>query len=169
VRVGKIGSVEEVWGDDRHDGLFTSFPAQAFAGHGYAVLLMNLPEGHGVYKDADFTTAKAAEIDNVVFAIRSAVDSLVARGIVDGNRLGIMGWSFGSFCTDYIVTHFPDWFRAANSGEEVSTIPEVTGSRTTPYGQACAGFSEAARMGSLLTTGKKFRPYSAQIAWRFLC
>ena len=98
-------------------GLFTSFPAQAFAGHGYAVLLVNLPEGHGVYKEGDFTGAKAAEIENVVLAIRSAVDSLVTRGIVDANRMGIMGWSFGSFCTDYVVTHYPDWFRAAASGE----------------------------------------------------
>ena len=98
-------------------GQFTSFPAQAFAGRGYAVVLMNLPEGHGVYKDGDFAAAKATEIDNVVFAIRSAVDLLVARGIVDGNRMGIMGWSFGSFCTDYIVTHYPDWFQAAASGE----------------------------------------------------
>jgi dipeptidyl aminopeptidase/acylaminoacyl peptidase len=98
-------------------GLFTSFPAQAFAGHGYAVLLVNLPEGHGVYKEGDFTGAKAAEIENVVLAIRSAVDSLVTRGIVDANRMGIMGWSYGSFCTDYVVTHYPDWFRAAASGE----------------------------------------------------
>jgi dipeptidyl aminopeptidase/acylaminoacyl peptidase len=98
-------------------GLFTSLPAQAFAGHGYAVLLMNLPEGHGVYKSGDFEAAKEAEIGVVVSALRSAVDSLVARGIVDPHRMGIMGWSFGSFCTDYLITHYPDWFQAAASGE----------------------------------------------------
>jgi len=108
-------------------GLFTSFPAQAFAGHGYAVLLMNLPEGHGVYKEGDFAAAKVAEIDNVVFAIRSAVDALATRGIVDMNRMGIMGWSFGSFCADYIVTHYPDWFQAAASGEGGLYYPEVIG------------------------------------------
>ena len=98
-------------------GLFTSFPAQAFAGHGYAVLLMNLPEGHRVYKSGDFVAAKEAEIGIMVSALRSAVDTLATRGIVDPHRMGIMGWSFGSFCTDYILTHYPDWFQAAASSE----------------------------------------------------
>lgn len=103
--------------------LFTSFPAQALAGHGYTVLLMNLPEGHGVYKDGDFKSARATGIDDVVSALRSAIDTLAKRGIVDTNRMGIMGWSHGSFCTDYIVTHFPDWFRAASSGEGGGNSP----------------------------------------------
>lgn len=96
---------------------YASYPTQAFAGHGYAVLLMNVPEGWFVYKDGDFTAAKAAEVDSVVAAVRSAVDLLIARGIVDSKRMGIMGWSYGSFWTDYIVTHYPDWFQAAASGE----------------------------------------------------
>ncbi len=102
---------------------FTSYPVQAFAGHGYAVLLMNLPEGTFIYEEGDFEKAKRAEVGIVVSAIRTAVDSLVERGIVDSKRMGIMGWSWGAFWTDYIITHYPDWFQAAASGEGGSHNP----------------------------------------------
>src|SRR5205823_9317171 len=97
--------------------LFTSYPVQAFAGHGYAVLLMNVPEGAFNYKHGDFAAAKTAEIDKMVNAVRAGTDLLVCRGIADPKRMAIMGWSYGAFWTDYIITHFPDWFRAAASGE----------------------------------------------------
>ena len=102
---------------------FTSYPVQAFAGHGYAVLLLNLPEGTFIYEEGDFEKAKRAEVDILVSAVRSGVDSLVERGIVDSNRMGIMGWSWGAFWTDYIITHYPDWFQAAASGEGGSHNP----------------------------------------------
>jgi dipeptidyl aminopeptidase/acylaminoacyl peptidase len=103
----------------------TSYPAQAFAGHGYAVLLMNCPEGWGAYKYGDFSAAKTAEVDAVVSAVRSGVDLLIERGIADPKRMGIMGWSYGAFWTDYIVTHHPDWFQAAASGEGGNHEPGV--------------------------------------------
>jgi dienelactone hydrolase len=96
---------------------FTSYPVQAFAGHGYIVLLVNLPEGTFLYKDGDFADAKRAEVDVVVSAVRSEVDLLIARGLADSTRIGIMGWSWGAFWTDYIITHEPEWFQAAASGE----------------------------------------------------
>ena len=96
-------------------GVFSNYPVQAFAGHGYALLLVNLPDER--YKEGDFAAAKAAEVDSMVAAVRKAVDMAVARGIADPKRMGIMGWSWGAFCTDYIVTHYPNWFQAAASGE----------------------------------------------------
>ncbi len=94
-----------------------NYPVQVFAGHGYAVLIANEPEGSFNFEPRNFNQAKAMEVDGMVTAIRSAVDLLVERGIVDSKRMGIMGWSYGSFYTDYIVTHYPDWFQAAASGE----------------------------------------------------
>lgn len=102
-----------------------NYPAQAFAGHGYAVLIMNVPKNTFIYKEGDFGEARAAEADGMASAIRSAVDLLIGRGIVDSKRMGIMGWSFGSFWTDYIVTHHPDWFQAAASGEGGNHNPWV--------------------------------------------
>jgi dienelactone hydrolase/WD40 repeat protein len=96
---------------------FTSYPVQAFAGHGYAVLLVNLPEGTFIYKDGNFSDARRAEVDIVVSAVRSEVDLLISHGIADPTRIGIMGWSWGAFWTDYITTHQPEWFQAAASGE----------------------------------------------------
>ena len=96
---------------------FNSYALQAFAGHGYAVLLVNVPAGAFVYKEGDYAAAKAAEADSMVLAVRKAVDLVVARGIADPKRMGIMGWSYGAFWTDYIMTHYPEWFQAAASGE----------------------------------------------------
>ncbi len=96
---------------------FNSYPAQAFAGHGYAVVLMNVPEGTWVYGEGNFEAAKASTVDGMVAAVRSATDLLVGQGIADRGRMGIMGWSYGGFWTDYIVTHYSDWFHAAASGD----------------------------------------------------
>jgi dipeptidyl aminopeptidase/acylaminoacyl peptidase len=78
---------------------------------------VNVPEGAFDYKRGDFAAAKAAEVDSMVDAVRAAVDLLAQRGIADPKRMGIMGWSYGAFWTDYIITHYPDWFQAAASGE----------------------------------------------------
>jgi dipeptidyl aminopeptidase/acylaminoacyl peptidase len=45
----------------------------------------------------------------------TAVDTLVARGIADPNRLGIGGWSYGGMLTDYTIASDPR-FQAAVSG-----------------------------------------------------
>ncbi len=95
---------------------FTSYPAQAFAGHGYVVLLMNVPKYH-LYPPGDFVAAREVQVDAIVADIRSAVDLVVAQGIVDARRMGIMGWSGGCFWTNYILTHQATWFQAAASGE----------------------------------------------------
>jgi dipeptidyl aminopeptidase/acylaminoacyl peptidase len=97
-------------------GGFTSYPAQAFAGSGYVVLLMNVPHYY-LFKPGDFASAKRVAIDAVVADIRSAVEILKRRGIVDPSKMGIMGWSGGCFWTNYIITHHPTWFKAASSGE----------------------------------------------------
>jgi dipeptidyl aminopeptidase/acylaminoacyl peptidase len=96
---------------------FNSYAVQAFAGHGYAVLLVDVPADAFVYKEGDFAAAKAGEVDSMVSAVRTAVDLVAARGIADPKRMGIMGWSYGAFWTDYIMTHYPEWFQAAASGE----------------------------------------------------
>ena len=56
--------------------------AQAFAGHGYAALIMNVPKNTFIYKDGDFAEPRAADADGVASAIRSAIDLLIGRGIV---------------------------------------------------------------------------------------
>jgi dipeptidyl aminopeptidase/acylaminoacyl peptidase len=106
---------------------FTSYPAQAFAGHGYVVLLPNLPKDANDYfaSSGGFCKAKALEGDGVADAIRAGVDTLLARGVVDTTRMGIMGWSFGGFLAPYILIQHPTWFRAGAIGEGGNHYPSA--------------------------------------------
>ena len=91
-----------------------NYPAQAFAGAGYVVLLMNPPRmgwRKGNFKEASFSSSY-----NPLASIEAAVQMLIDMGIADPKRKGIMGWSNGSFLTDFTVSH-SDIFEAASSGD----------------------------------------------------
>jgi dipeptidyl aminopeptidase/acylaminoacyl peptidase len=45
----------------------------------------------------------------------AGVDHLIAKGLVDGDRMVKMGWSGGGHMTNKIITH-TDRFKAASSG-----------------------------------------------------
>jgi len=47
------------------------------------------------------------------------VNYLKSLPFVDGTRMGINGWSFGGFMTTYIMTHYPDVFKAGVAGGPV--------------------------------------------------
>lgn len=47
--------------------------------------------------------------------VLSGVDELITRGLVDGERLGVMGWSAGGHMTNHLIT-VTDRFKAAASG-----------------------------------------------------
>ncbi len=47
--------------------------------------------------------------------VMAGVDDLIARGLVDGDRMAKMGWSAGGHMTNKIIT-YTDRFRAASSG-----------------------------------------------------
>lgn len=99
-----------------------NFPAQGFAGAGYVVLLMNPPRAgwrKGNFKEASFSRAY-----NPLASIEAAVQMLIDKGIADPKRKGIMGWSYGSFLTDFTITH-TDLFEAASSGEGGGENPAV--------------------------------------------
>lgn len=47
--------------------------------------------------------------------IMSGVDYLIAQGLVDGSKMGAMGWSAGGHWSNWILTH-TDRFKANSSG-----------------------------------------------------
>jgi dipeptidyl aminopeptidase/acylaminoacyl peptidase len=51
--------------------------------------------------------------------VMSGVDSLIAKGIVDPNRLGSMGWSEGGYISAFLTTH-TDRFKAISVGAGIS-------------------------------------------------
>src|SRR5207237_4011380 len=51
--------------------------------------------------------------------VSSGVDSLIAKGVVDKDRVGAMGWSEGGYISAYVTT-FSDRFRAVSVGAGIS-------------------------------------------------
>lgn len=52
--------------------------------------------------------------------VLSGIDHLVALGIVDGNRVGSMGWSQGGYISAFLTTRHADRFRALSVGAGIS-------------------------------------------------
>jgi dipeptidyl aminopeptidase/acylaminoacyl peptidase len=106
------------------------YPIAAFAERGYVVLRAN-PRGSGGY-GAAFRAANVRDWGGGDFAdIMAGVDDLIARGIADADRLGIMGWSYGGFMTSWAITQTTR-FRAASVGAGVTNLMSFTGTTDIP-------------------------------------
>ncbi|MFH0850994.1 MAG: S9 family peptidase [Candidatus Bathyarchaeota archaeon] len=64
--------------------------------------------------------------------LESAVDDLVARGMVDPERVGCMGWSQGGYISAYVGLH-SDKFRAVSVGAGISDWYTYRVSNDIPY------------------------------------
>lgn len=89
----------------------------AFPARGYALLSPNYRGSTG-YGDKFLTDLVGRENDIEVQDILAGVDAMVARGIADPERLGVMGWSNGGFVVNCLIT-VTDRFKAASSGAGV--------------------------------------------------
>jgi dipeptidyl aminopeptidase/acylaminoacyl peptidase len=90
------------------------FEPMLFAARGYLVFLPN-PRGSLGYGEA-FSYALNADWGNLDYKdIMSGVDSLIGQGLVDSQRMGVGGWSYGGIMTNYIITK-TGRFAAAVSG-----------------------------------------------------
>lgn len=97
----------------QYDYSFEPF-AQLFAANGYATVMVN-PRGSSG-KGEDFKKAIFAEWGVKDFAdVMAGVDTAVDLGLVDPDRLGVGGWSYGGILTNYVITQ-TDRFKAAVSG-----------------------------------------------------
>lgn len=95
-------------------GFNGGYGAQAYAADGYMVLKPN-------YRGStNYGEAHKWGIVNDYFRlgyddIMTGVDRLIADGLVDGSRMGVLGWSAGGHWTNWIITH-TNRFKAASSG-----------------------------------------------------
>lgn len=87
--------------------------AQVYAGAGYVVLQPNY-RGSTNYGEA-FEQINGNYFPQGFDDIMTGVDHLIAQGIVDGDRMGAMGWSAGGHWSNWILTH-TDRFQAISSG-----------------------------------------------------
>lgn len=89
-----------------------SFPL--YTSNGYMVMLT----------DIAYTTGKPGP--SALDSINAALDTVIARGFVDENAIGIQGSSWGGYTASYLITQ-TNRFRAAQAGA-------VVGNMTSAYG-----------------------------------
>src|SRR5208282_1873889 len=96
----------------------TYYPVQIFLSRGALVLQPNY-RGSAGYGAA----FRALNVRNLgvgdMWDVMSGVDSLIARGIVDPEKLGSMGWSEGGYISAFLTTN-TDRFRAISVGAGIS-------------------------------------------------
>ena len=90
------------------------YGAQVYAGAGYAVLKPNY-RGSTNYGNAHRTDIVGDYFTLGFDDIMTGVDHLIEEGIVDGDRMGALGWSAGGHWSNWILTH-TDRFKAISSG-----------------------------------------------------
>ena len=98
------------------------YPTAAFAGAGYAILFP-MPRGGAGYGEAGQRAIVNAWGEADYKDIMAGVDDLVAQGIADPNRLGVMGASYGGYMTNWIVTQ-TGRFKAASAGASLTDLAD---------------------------------------------
>ena len=93
---------------------------QLYAANGYVVIMPN-PRGSTGYGQefAQGTVAKWGEKD--FQDVMAAVDHGIELGIVDPDRMGVGGWSYGGILTNYVITQTTR-FKAAMSGASLGLV-----------------------------------------------
>ncbi|MBE0566023.1 MAG: S9 family peptidase [Krumholzibacteria bacterium] len=107
-------------------------PGQAMCAKGYAVFFPNYrgSTGRGVeFAALAFGDPAGAEFDDIV----DGVDHLVAEGIADKDRVGVMGGSYGGYATNWLVTRYSDRFKAGVGFVGVSDLVSKRFLTDIPY------------------------------------
>jgi len=99
-------------------GFNGGYGSQVYAGSGYAVLKPNY-RGSTNYGEAHKTDIVGNYFEMGYDDIMTGVDHLIAQGIVDSTRMGVLGWSAGGHWSNWILTH-TDRFKAISSGAGTS-------------------------------------------------
>ncbi|MFT4247373.1 MAG: S9 family peptidase [Pseudomonas sp.] len=114
-------------GGPRSSDVFNIFAYGRFnpvlAAHGFMTLSVNYRGGIG-YGDAFLQGMNAGYFKHADRDVLSGVDHLIALGLADPDRLGVMGWSAGGHMTNRLIT-VTDRFKAAASGAGAVDWPSM--------------------------------------------
>jgi dipeptidyl aminopeptidase/acylaminoacyl peptidase len=99
------------------------YPTAAMASLGYAVLFP-MPRGGAGYGEQGQRAIVNGWGESDYKDIMAGVDHLVAQGIADPERLGVMGASYGGYMTNWIVTQ-TSRFKAASSAASLSDLSDT--------------------------------------------
>ena len=96
-----------------------SAQAQLFAGRGYFVFEPNYRGSDNLgnaYKAAIYKDAGAGPGRDVM----AGLAQLKRGGLIDTNRIGVSGWSYGGYMTVWLLGHYPAQWKAAVAGASVT-------------------------------------------------
>ncbi|MEJ7758498.1 MAG: S9 family peptidase [Gemmatimonadaceae bacterium] len=107
-----------------------SYPLATLASRGFAILRPN-PRGSSGYG----TEFRRANVNDWGFGdyadLMTGVDKVIAMGVADPERLGVMGWSYGGYMTSTIITKTKR-FKAASAGAPVTNLMSFNGTADIP-------------------------------------
>jgi acylaminoacyl-peptidase len=94
------------------------YPIEQFVEKGFIVLEPNYRGSSGYgrkFLKANYKNLGIGDYEDVI----SGVDSLIEKGIVDNNKIGVMGWSQGGYISAFCST-YSDRFKAISVGAGIS-------------------------------------------------
>ena len=103
----------------------SQYPIAAFAAQGWAVLRCNIRGSSGYgrkFRYANYKDWGGMDYKDLM----AGVDHVIASGIADADRLGVMGWSYGGYMTSWVITQTKR-FKAASIGAPVTNLMSFTG------------------------------------------
>ena len=103
-------------------GQVDPYGTEAMASAGFAVLFP-MPRGGAGYGEAGQRAIVNAWGEADYKDIMTGVDALIAKGIADPDRLGVMGASYGGFMTNWIVTQ-TGRFKAASAAASIADLSD---------------------------------------------
>jgi len=106
------------------------YPLASFASRGFAVLRVN-PRGSSGYGQK-FRFANIKDWGGGDYKdLMTGVDNVIAMGVADPERLGVMGWSYGGYMTSWGITQ-THRFKAASVGAGVTNLMSFIGTADIP-------------------------------------
>jgi dipeptidyl aminopeptidase/acylaminoacyl peptidase len=106
--------------------------AQVYAGAGYAVVLGN-PRGASGYGEPHGRAVVGEFGQRDRDDLLALLDAALADPDLDGERVGVMGGSYGGFMTTWLSAHDGSRFRAAISERALNAFDSFTGSSDIGY------------------------------------
>jgi dipeptidyl aminopeptidase/acylaminoacyl peptidase len=95
-----------------------TYPIQYFLSRGALVLEPNYRGSAGYGEKFRSLNVRNLGVGDM-WDVMSGVDALIARGLVDPSRMGVMGWSEGGYISAFLTTH-TDRFKAISVGAGIS-------------------------------------------------
>ncbi|HKT48471.1 MAG TPA: prolyl oligopeptidase family serine peptidase [Candidatus Acidoferrales bacterium] len=107
---GPMGADHDLWGES------WAYPIQLFTERGAFVLRPNYhgSNNYGLKWAESICCGKYYDLETP--DINMGVDYLIAKGMVDPDRVGTMGWSNGSILSTSLITTYPDRYKVASVG-----------------------------------------------------